>query len=409
MTFSIQDLLQNYECYEEPALLHRFFKFRDLFTLIEFHNSPSSPFKLQKLGSSVKGKSIYSFTYGNGPTKVLLWSQMHGDEPTATMALFDLFNLLSDRDQQHSELRQLLQSQLTLVFVPMLNPDGAEMFTRRNALGIDLNRDYLSLSAPESTILHDLAHEFKPHFAFNLHDQSRYYAVGDTDQPVNLAFLAPSANPERTYTPARKRAVQLIAQLYDALKPIIGAQMAKYADDYAPRCFGDSFQKAGYSTILIESGYVPYDEEKQIVRKYTFVAILKALVTIAQGLNDDKKLIKIYEEIPLNKKEQFFDYIISGVLIEMGGKKYITDLGVNVIDQLTANSSSRPQRSYWLADVGDLRAFHAFKHIRTRGLRLQSKNPIQFGQKADFKLYDNKKIILEFAHGILKRKVADIL
>jgi hypothetical protein len=33
-------------------------------------------------------------THGHGPTTVLLWSQMHGDESTATMALADIFAFL---------------------------------------------------------------------------------------------------------------------------------------------------------------------------------------------------------------------------------------------------------------------------------------------------------------------------
>ena len=40
-------------------------------------------------------------------------------------------------------------SSLTLYVVPMLNPDGAERFQRRNAQSIDINRDALRLQTPE--------------------------------------------------------------------------------------------------------------------------------------------------------------------------------------------------------------------------------------------------------------------
>ena len=42
--------------------------------------------RLRPLGESVQGRSINLLTVGSGPKKLLLWSQMHGDEPTATAA-----------------------------------------------------------------------------------------------------------------------------------------------------------------------------------------------------------------------------------------------------------------------------------------------------------------------------------
>ena len=84
-------------------------------------------------------------TVGRGPFKVLLWSQMHGDEPTATSALFDLFEYLY-RHRAEDPAARILDA-LTLHAVPMLNPDGAEKFTRRNAQGIDVNRDAAAADA----------------------------------------------------------------------------------------------------------------------------------------------------------------------------------------------------------------------------------------------------------------------
>jgi murein tripeptide amidase MpaA len=51
-------------------------------------------FHYEKIGESVEGRSINLVTMGTGETKILLWSQMHGDEPTATAALFDIFYYL---------------------------------------------------------------------------------------------------------------------------------------------------------------------------------------------------------------------------------------------------------------------------------------------------------------------------
>src|SRR5690554_3964400 len=88
-------LLQRvYDLHREPTITHRRFKHADIQTLILRHRD-SSRLDVTEIGKSVLGKPIYHVRYGEGPQAVLLWSQMHGNEPTATMALMDLFNFLS--------------------------------------------------------------------------------------------------------------------------------------------------------------------------------------------------------------------------------------------------------------------------------------------------------------------------
>ena len=122
---------------------------------------------------------------------MLLWSQMHGNEPTATMAGLDLFNFIQG-DSVLSSVRQTILDSLTVHFVPMLNPDGAEVYQRRNALNIDLNRDAQLLRSPESRILKALRDSIGADFGFNLHDQSIYYAAGATQNPATISFLDPA-------------------------------------------------------------------------------------------------------------------------------------------------------------------------------------------------------------------------
>ena len=107
---------------------------------------------------------------------MLLWSQMHGDEPTATAALFDIFEFLR-RHRQDPTVRDILSS-LTLYFVPMLNPDGAERFQRRNAQSIDINRDALRLQTPEGRTLKAVRDRFQPRIGFNLHNQAWRTSAG---------------------------------------------------------------------------------------------------------------------------------------------------------------------------------------------------------------------------------------
>src|SRR5512135_3236429 len=79
-------------------------------------------FRVADEGVSSEGRPIPLLLVGDGPTTVLLWSQMHGDEPTATVALLDVLNHLG-ATRGTPETKALLSS-LTLAVIPMLNPDG---------------------------------------------------------------------------------------------------------------------------------------------------------------------------------------------------------------------------------------------------------------------------------------------
>src|SRR5687767_893649 len=101
-------LWNDYDRYKEPLITNRFFKHSDIVPLIGKHTD-AGLFRNEVLGTSTQGRSIHHLTMGHGKTKVLLWSQMHGDESTATMALFDLFNFFAAKDEYDS-LRKFLLS-----------------------------------------------------------------------------------------------------------------------------------------------------------------------------------------------------------------------------------------------------------------------------------------------------------
>ena len=123
----------NYENYKEVSITNRRFKHQDIVPLIE---KLKGQFRVRKVEASVEGRAIYMVSTGEGKQSVLLWSQMHGNESTATMALLDIFKFFSGNDELN-DLRKLLNENLTLHFIPMLNPDGAEKFQRRNAYGFE--------------------------------------------------------------------------------------------------------------------------------------------------------------------------------------------------------------------------------------------------------------------------------
>ena len=124
---------------------------------------------MERAGESFEKRPISLLRIGSGPVNILLWSQMHGDEPTATMAIVDILRFALHH-RARPEMEHLLSS-ITMHFLPMLNPDGAERFQRRTAQGIDMNRDALALVTPEARLLRDTQAKLKPTFGFNLHDQ----------------------------------------------------------------------------------------------------------------------------------------------------------------------------------------------------------------------------------------------
>ena len=55
----------------------------------------SDRFVVTEVGRSMQGRELRTVTFGAGPVKVFLWSQMHGDEATAPMALADVLAFLA--------------------------------------------------------------------------------------------------------------------------------------------------------------------------------------------------------------------------------------------------------------------------------------------------------------------------
>ena len=151
--------------------------------------APPDLFAIEKIGESIEGRSINHVRVGTGPIGVLLWSQMHGDEPTATVGAVRSSSSIFARHRDEPAVARIL-SQLTLHVVPMLNPDGAERFQRRNAQSIDINRDALRLQTPEGRVLKALRDRLNPRVGFNLHNQSWRTSVGKPPKPASISLLS---------------------------------------------------------------------------------------------------------------------------------------------------------------------------------------------------------------------------
>ncbi|NNE01562.1 MAG: peptidase M14 [Eudoraea sp.] len=354
-------LYETYETYKEASIGKRRIKHQDVQALIGGLKNESG-FTIKKVGASIEGRDLNLISLGSGATDVFLWSQMHGNEPTATQAIFDILNFFRSNDFK-AEKSEILNN-LTIHFLPMLNPDGAEAFQRRNTLGVDINRDALRLQSPESRTLKRVRDSLEADFGFNLHDQSTYYNAERTEKPATISYLAPAYNYEKDINESRGNAMKVIVFMNNIIQKYAPGQVGRYNDDFEPRAFGDNIQKWGTSTILIESGGYPKDVEKQEIRKLNYVSILSAIYTIAKENYKDISL-EAYEEIPENDRK-LFDLKIEGATYELLGNTYILDLGIH---QLEVDKEGN--EDFWyssrIIDQGDLSTYYGYETFNAEG------------------------------------------
>lgn len=276
----------------------------------ELHRLDKSIFKVELLGKSEMGEPINLVTTGNGDTKILMWTQMHGDESTATKSIFDLFNIVNST-KFTNVINDILQK-CTIYIIPMLNPDGSNLNTRENALGNDLNRDAKTLKNKESQIFMQILDKIKPDFAFNLHDQTAFYNVFGTEVTASISLLAPAADADRTITESRAKAMSVIVSMNNLIQNFIPNAVGRYNDTFCDSCFGDTIQSKGIPTILIECGYFPGDHDREFVRKIHTHMIINALETISKNDFPDYNL---YFDIPNNEK-RYYSVRLNNVMID---------------------------------------------------------------------------------------------
>ncbi len=345
--------------YRVAAITHRRFTHRELWSAMA-PALASTALRSEEIGRSINGREIRAVTFGRGPTTVLLWSQMHGDESTASMSLADIFAYLASPEPD--ALRDRLQRELTVTFVPMLNPDGAELFQRHNAAGIDVNRDGRQQSTPEARALKALRDRIQPQFGFNLHDQNARTRVGPNGLQAGIALLAPAHDDSRSYNETRSRARLVAATIAGILQREIPRRVAKYDESFNPRAFGDLMQAWGTSTVLIESGALPGDPEKQRLRALNVAAILGALDAIATRsytMTDPS----LYESLPRNSGGASDLIVVGGSLVLPGHPAMLADIAINY-DEPVAKMSPR------VREVGDLREVAALDTLDATGLFL---------------------------------------
>ncbi len=291
----------DYSSIKEQNVEGRYIVLEDI---IQFFENTSTICLVETIGFSVLERPIKLVTLGSGPKKILMWSQMHGNESTTTKAVIDLINLLGT----DSRLGNSIKENCTIKIIPMLNPDGAAAYTRVNANHIDLNRDAQDRTQPESNLLRKVYDDFKPDYCLNLHDQRTIFSAGKAPKPATVSFLAPAHDEGRSISESRVVSMKIIAAMNKVLQKLIPNQVGRYDDAFNGNCVGDAFQMLNSPTILIEAGHFPNDYQRERTREYIYTSLVEALNVIANDL-----IVKYdkadYFAIPENNK-LFFDILI---------------------------------------------------------------------------------------------------
>jgi hypothetical protein len=375
----------NYEVlfqkYKVSELFGRYITLENIEPILRKWNTSD---QLQIVGKSVLNQPIYTYIVGIGKTKILLWSQMHGNESTTTKALFDFLNFLQSNDP---EANALLEN-FTFCCLPMVNPDGSQLYTRENANKVDLNRDAQSLTQPESVVLRTCFDNFKPDFCYNLHDQRTIFGAGTSGKPATVSFLAPSYNEAREVNEVRQKAINVIVAMNRVLQQYIPNQVGRFDDSFNLNCIGDTFQHKNVPTILFEAGHFPKDYEREETRKFIFISLLTSFFAINENDIVNNNFAE-YLNIPQNNVV-FFDFVYKNIKINYDNNELITNFAIQFKEELVGNQVFF---NAYIVQIGVLE--NSFGHFEydARGAQYfdDFENIPKINQKADFYL-DTLKI-----------------
>ncbi|HEU4540438.1 MAG TPA: M14 family zinc carboxypeptidase [Jiangellaceae bacterium] len=150
---------------------------------------------VESAGTSGEGRELLYATVGDGPTTFWLQARIHGNELHSTEAALQILDHLTTGDPA----AQLIRENLTVIVIPMYNPDGAEANIRQSTTPtrIDLNRDWENFAQPESVAFWKLWRDTAPELALDLHHMGQAPVVNGTDDLNQFQIGARSIDPQR--------------------------------------------------------------------------------------------------------------------------------------------------------------------------------------------------------------------
>lgn len=337
--------------------------------------------KIDSFGISENGVKIPILKIGNGPKKVLAWSQMHGNESTTTKGVFDFLKFLNNKKIYQDEIRSFLNS-TTLILIPILNPDGAILNTRENYNSVDLNRDAQNQSQKESVLLRKTFDKFDPDLCLNLHDQRSIFGF-ENGNAAAISFLAPAADSTCQMTPARNEAVHYINRAVQLLKNEIPNNIGRFDDSFNINCVGDTFTSMNTPTILVEAGHLGNDYSRDISRYYVFLALIGILLdTNKKPINNSA--MDDYFNLPENSKN-YNDILLRNVKLNSGNIGTVAFQYKEMLD----NDIVKLQLVIDTIDVREQRFGHREFDLEGGSILINSQENYHIGQKTE-SIFDEK-------------------
>ncbi len=247
-------------------------------SLLRYDQSHAHRMSLTSLGHSVKGRTLWMVTLGGGPKRVFYLCRQHGHEPASTEGALAFINELVKADDDTPPAIYL--KSITVYVVPMANPDGSEAFLRHNAHDVDLNRDWIKRTQPETRALY--SEIVKLHLDL-MTDQHELYP-NDTRPDFTEVVAAGSG-----------AAPSVIAACLDAQAAVASAMQAEgfpivshIITDTHPARLAHRFSsiKLGVPTVLFETNRLTGLKRTVAARAAAQEAFMQAMLRYAAEGND---------------------------------------------------------------------------------------------------------------------------
>jgi hypothetical protein len=281
--------------------------------------SRSELMSVMKLTETLGGRDVVLCVLSNPPVfqpqdvaysdkpVVLIVNNVHGGEVAGKDASMELM-----RDLVMGDLRPLLDH-VTVLVIPTINPDGAEVRRRTNEEGFDMNRDYIKLESQEiRTLVTKVIHEWHPHIHLDTHHGG--------SAPYTLTYQG-NMNPAGDPNIMRFGDERILSQVREALR----------AEDY------DGFWYSGTTTVNGVAGWGPTSVEPR--KQHVFSTLANMVGFLYETPSGSHRLVDNGTRVVAIPEEERFRHQVRGEYI--GQRELIRFAAENPEDLMSVVAQAR--------------------------------------------------------------------